>query len=273
MKKILLLFTALAALLSLGGCGENSNKLMAGASPATSALSFYVCDGSDPDFPVRSYHMYDEATTREILEQLESVKVTEAPGWSPADLSGPVYGFSISDTEGWSIDGAWCNGFWVSGDGSVYTYDFDFEALLGGYDWNFGSRFRSTTVLPCARYLMEGKDGWHTALMTPSGDLTPPEGVTMELLGFEDGTLTVRYTNHGSEEWCFGEYYSLDVLLDGVWYVVPTTPGNWGFTDIGYLLSAGDSREESYSLTMYGTLPAGTYRIRAFDLSADFVIE
>ena len=273
MKRMIYMLLALTLLLSLTACGESSNGFFADASPSTSALTFYVCDGSDPEYPVRSYHMFNGATTREILDKLEAVKVKEAPDWTPEDVSGPVYGFDMGKKDGFSIRGAWCNGHWICDDGSVYTYDFDFEALMADYEWDFGNHFRSTTVLPCSRHLTMDEQGWYAELLQPSADLQPPENITLELVSQESNAITLRFENTGREEWMFGEYYALDVLLDGAWYEVPPTPGNWGFNDIGYMLSAGDSREESYLLTMYGELPAGTYRIVVYDLSAEFVVE
>ena len=82
--------------------------------------------------------------------------------------------------------------------------------------------------------------------------------------------VTVELRNDSGEEWCFGEYYSLEVCLDGTWYIVPRTPENWMFTSIGYMLDHKEKQEKSYNLMSYGTLPAGDYRLVVEEMTAEF---
>jgi hypothetical protein len=58
-------------------------------------------------------------------------------------------------------------------------------------------------------------------------------------------------------------------LFDGVWYEIPPIPGHWGFNDNGIIIQNGEVQEKTYDLTMYGSLPAGTYRFVAFGLSIE----
>jgi len=111
------IFAAVLALLILAGCtGEPvSNGLMAGASPDTSALSLYFYDGEQGH---RSY-IFDADTTRKVLAELDSVKATQAVNWTLADVKPPLYGLWISKTDGWSLNVAWSNGYWVAQDGTA----------------------------------------------------------------------------------------------------------------------------------------------------------
>ena len=64
----------------------------------------------------------------------------------------------------------------------------------------------------------------------------------------------------------FGEYYMVEVFLDGAWYGIPFVNGN--FIGIGYSTYPGASLSYScYPVFSYGILPAGQYRlIKEFDL-------
>lgn len=81
----------------------------------------------------------------------------------------------------------------------------------------------------------------------------------------------VTFRNDSGEEWCYGKYFHLEVLLDGVWYVVPTA-SELDFPDIAMLLPAGKEQQEEYWLAPYGELPAGTYRIVVEGMADSFVI-
>lgn len=270
MKRILTLAAALVCVLILAGCGSKGNTLMENASPGTSALALYVYDG---ETTTRGF-IFDSAVENEILDDLASVSAKEAPDWSPKQITLPIYGLEISDTEGWSINVAWSNGYWITQDGTAYRFNYDFEALEADYEWTSKDTWPTISVMPCAYYLTLDDSGWNSAILSPAKDVSAPENVTAELISQTEEKLTVALTNTGTEEWCYGVYYYLDVLLDGTWYSVPATPGNWGFVDIGIILPAGKTQNETYDLTMYGNLPAGQYRLMADQcIPVEFAIE
>ena len=83
--------------------------------------------------------------------------------------------------------------------------------------------------------------------------------------------VTVALSNHSGEAYLSGEDCSLQVKLDGTWYVVPTTPGeNWGFPSTANILRPSETNEIACSLAMYGELPHGTYRIVKDGLAVEF---
>ena len=274
MKKILALLLCAALILPLFGCGSKStdtpgkNDLWNEASPETSAMQLFAFDKTGG----RSMITFNQADEHAILERLSAVKATPVTDWTAKQVKLPVYGIEIGSADGWGVHAAWSNGYLILRDGSVYQFDFDFSALEKDYGWEPGFReIKSISAMPCGRLLSQGPDGWIASHLTPIDSLTPPDGVSMVLKEQTADRLTVELTNNSGTEWCYGEYFSLNVLLDGVWYDAPVLDDkNYAFIDIGILLNAGESHEKSYSLDAYGTLPEGTYRLTAFGLNAEF---
>lgn len=77
--------------------------------------------------------------------------------------------------------------------------------------------------------------------------------------------ITVKFENRDSLTWFFGEYYSIQVLLDKTWYYVPTV-SEWAVHDLGHELDPGQSTTMTYSLLPYGKLQPGHYRIACGDV-------
>lgn len=142
-----------------------------------------------------------------------------------------------------------------------------------GCGWEDERTWASTSVLPCARHLVQRGDMWYPAFMTPAEEPEAPEGVSMALTGREEDTLTVTYTNGGAERWEYGLDYDIQVLLNGAWYEVPCVPGNWIIHDILCRVDVGESREETYWLEPYGDLPAGQYRLAAEGMAVEFTVD
>ncbi|MCL1896749.1 MAG: hypothetical protein FWG03_09400 [Clostridiales bacterium] len=261
---ILALISLCALLIGTAACGRTvSNGLMAGASPSTSALELSYYDGEKG----RSSFIYDSETTNDILKELDAVKAAEARDWSLDDITFPVYGFWICATDGSGIFAAWSNGYWIAGDGAVYSFDFDFERLEQAYKWEDKREFSEFSYFPCARYLAQDENGWSSMLLTPAEEPEPPGGITMDLGSWGEDEVSVIITNNSGAEWMYGEHYNLQVLLGGLWYTVPAVPGHWAFNDIGLIVQNGEEQEKTYNLFMYGELPAGTYRLTGYGLS------
>ena len=96
--------------------------------------------------------------------------------------------------------------------------------------------------------------------------------------GSDGENLTVEFTNNGEETWFYGEYYSIQVLIDGKRYYVPTVEP-WVVHDLGHELQPGQTLTMTYSLAPYGTLKPGSYIIACGDIGnktnvyyADFVV-
>lgn len=245
------------------------NTLMQNASPDTSALALYRYDGKT----VKRWFLFDSSVEKEVLNALSLVDVKKADSWSPEQVNFPVYGLEICDMEGWDIQAAWSNGYWIAQDGTAYSFNYDFEALKADYDWTDEDVFETVSVLPCSRLLCQSKEGWFPAMLSPAGALSAPDNISLSLISQTDDTLTVMFSNHGKEEWTYGKGFGLHTLIDGVWYVVPTVPGSWGVEDIAMILPAGKSREETYNLTFYGNLPGGNYRLAIEGLTVEFSVD
>ena len=253
-------------IISMTSCGKTlSNGLMEGASPNTSVLALYYYNGEN----VSCSYIYDSNTTKNILNELDAVKATEVKNWSLKDITQPIYGLWITATDGSGIFVAWSNGYWIDQVGTVYSFDFSFADLEKKYPWSDKREFLSFVDFPCARFLTQDERGWNGMLLTPAAELEPPDGVTMTLESWDKDTVKVNIANHRGTDWMYGEHYSLQLLLDGVWYEIPTTPGNWVFNDIGLVVQADERQSKIYHLTIYGELPAGTYRIVAYGLSVE----
>ena len=269
MKKLIALLLSLTLLLGVCACNQttgNGNDLFQAASPSTSALCFFW---AEKDSSLTGW-IYDSAVIQEILSALSQVDAVLVDRWTPEKADYPVYGISIMDTEGYPIEAAWTNGYLILQDGSVYKFNYDFSKLKESYDWD---DITERPYLPCQYYLARNGSQWYPKFLTPAEHEPAPENISLTVTAADNNQVTALLTNQGNEEWLYGEAYSLDVLLDGVWYSVPMEPSvNWGFTSIGYTLGAGSSKEKSYYLNMYGDLPSGTYRLVVEGLTAKFEI-
>lgn len=272
MKAKALLSAALTAaiLLTMPACsGHVSNGLLKDASPATSALALYVYDGES----VSRGFLFGTEEVEDVLNRLDAVEAKPVEDWSPSEVTTPIYGLEIGGKSGETLHAAWTGGRWITEDGSVYDYSFDFDSLRENENWEEWDDLFSTALLPCARYLMEDENGWNPALLTKAEALDPPEDVTMTLESWDGGEVTVTFQNSGDAEWTYGEYFGLQVLLEGEWYEVPAAEGDYAFIDIAYILPAGERQSKTYSLSMYGDLPAGTYRLTVEGMSVEQTIE
>ena len=274
MKKLIAGVLCAAFLLSLFGCskapaaGNEKNHLWDQASPETSAMQLYVFDKGIG----RVFITFNQTDERAILDRLAAVSAVSVTDWTPDKVKQPVYGIEIGSQDGTGVHASWSNGYLILRDGAVYQFDFDFSTLEKDFEWEQDNRvMESLSSMPCGRLLSEGANGWLPDRLLPVGDLTPPEGISMALKEQSAEAITVELTNNSGTEWCYGEYFSLHTLLDGVWYEVPVLDDkNYAFNDIGIILSAGSSQEKTYSLSMYGNLPKGTYRLAMYGLSAEF---
>lgn len=93
---------------------------------------------------------------------------------------------------------------------------------------------------------------------------------------------TLILVNKSETQYTYGEQTGLETYRDGAWYNVPMLAGA-AWTDIGYLLYPGKTREDVFNIQYYyGKLPAGTYRATktlypekgaSLTLTAEFKVE
>lgn len=82
----------------------------------------------------------------------------------------------------------------------------------------------------------------------------------------EGKDITVKIKNLTDKVFCYGEYYSIQIIIEGVWYYVPMTEENV-VHDLGHELSPGATDSMTYSLSPYGgKLNPGHYRIACCDI-------
>jgi hypothetical protein len=268
-KLLIAVLLSLLLAFNIASCGKAaSNGLMKDASPDTSALLLYYYDGEN----INCSYMFDTGAAKKILGELDAVKVNEAEDWSLGDITLPIYGLYITATDGSGIFASWSNNYWISQDGTVVTFNFDFKKLREEYPWTDEGAFTSFSMFPNARLMTQDENGWNNTLLSASEEPDAPGGVTMELDSWDSDTVSVIISNKNDTEWMYGEHYTLQVLLDDVWYDIPPTPGNWGFNDIGLIVQPGEEQEKTYSLAMYGKIPPGTYRLVAYGLTVENLI-
>lgn len=56
--------------------------------------------------------------------------------WSSELFTAHAYGFHMGDTDGGALEEVWSNSYWITKDGEVYSFDFDFGAFSDKYDWS-----------------------------------------------------------------------------------------------------------------------------------------
>lgn len=274
LKQLLTVIVSFVCICGLTACAkQEANMLLQNASPSTSALSFYQYS----DNMSARYIIYDTKTVEQILDQLSQITAKEVNDWSYDKVTYPIYGFEIGGKDGFSVNAAWSNGYWIAQDGSAYQYAFDFTTLLEQYDWEQIDGTVELTYFPCASRLLKDERGWNQALLSPAPELSAPEGIIAKLESYTDDKLTVSFSNQSSQEWFYGTYYYLQVLLEDAWYKIPMEGSDWGFHDIGYIVPEDTTNEQTYYLKAYGILPPGRYQLvayqLAYQLAVDFIIE
>ncbi len=261
MRKYILTVAAGLTALLLTAC-SGGNTLLEGASPESSALALYKYENGT----VTSFWLYDTETEEQLLAALAEVDAKEND-WTLTDLEKSVYGLGIGAGEGF-LTAAWSDGHWITSDGTVYDFDFDFAALETAYPWDDVESYAAEGLpvgFPALRAMSLTENGWNAAILAPSEALTPSEGITMELVSRTDTEITVEYGNRSGQEAGLGKYFAMQVQLDGVWYAIPPER-ELMFEDIAYVFPADGTFEMTYDISPYGTLPAGTYRLVSEDM-------
>ena len=281
MKRILPLILCLALALPLAACGEgDGNTLFDKASPWTSVMTFYYFDGESG----WSDWISDEDTEKELLAELAKVRAKPVENFSSDKVTYPMYGVSIGTADGLGLSMLWTNGYLITRYGEVYKFDYDFGKTIDSLDWgnewtqspSYSSHRDISHVsgMPNVRWLALEDGKWNVAYLKPAAKLSAPANVSMELAEWTDESVTVSFLNNSGEEWGYGRDFSLQVLMDGTWYIVPQTPNeNWGFTSDLLIVESGKTKSENYYLSSYGDLPAGHYRLVVEGLSVEHDIE
>lgn len=124
----------------------------------------------------------------------------------------------------------------------------------------------AAAVLAAALLASCGKEGFDPIKLERSQAEAISDDVTMHLSenvvreGCPELSLTLM--NHTAQEFTYGTQYTLEVYLDGAWYIIPADEDLY-FTAIGVVLGADGINSEQIDLADYysGALPEGRYRI------------
>jgi hypothetical protein len=237
----------------------------------------------------------DAGIIQKIMAEIETANITETKNWSFEDITLPIYGLLIHNSDNEYIFGAWSNNHWISQDGTVYTFNFNFEKFVSEYATINAIETMSFTDFPCARFLTQNENQWNTALLTPAKELNPPKNITATLNSWDSPTVNVTVTNKSDTPYPKSlNEWKPQVLLDGVWYQVPLISKYWvnywlqywaqcadgvnyegtlfGLGLLGhYILDipCGESYEEIGHIGCFGELPIGTYRLESQGLTVE----
>lgn len=264
MKK---LFCMAALLLCLTACSSRVD-LMPQASPQTSALCLTVYDGET----ITRQHLFETDIVRaKALADFQNAKA------EPADvdlttLQPPFYGLEMGGTDSDSVYGLWSDGYFIRGDGTAYTFDYDFEAFRQQYKFEEPEKFSALTLLPCVHYLAKSETGWNTAVLTPSDHIEADPSVTVELIEQTETHLVLEFTNAAEEEWGYGHAFYLETQVDGHWYRIPAEQ-DVVFTEELMIVMPGATAQERCWIEPYGMLPAGRYRLILQEIAVEFSVE
>ena len=85
---------------------------------------------------------------------------------------------------------------------------------------------------------------------------------SLEVTAVADSSVTVCFTASRPGDWYYGEQFTLEREIDGIWYKVPVVSDNNSFFLTAYHIQAGEPTAKTYYYQwQYGTLPIGHYRI------------
>ncbi len=250
---------AAALITPLVGCGSTVSKkevsdYLSDATPESSALAFYVYDGSTTTIR----YLFDESSVKDILSDLSKVKALPVADYGVSKASAPFYGINIGAGDQGELDILFAGGYAILGDGRGYEFNYSFSGFEGRYAWR-ETTYIGGMAMPCSYYVATGQTGWKQEFLAPS-DSDVNERLNVEKAGESGTKLELKVTNNLGMDWRYGEYWHLEAQLGDTWYKLPCKKALY-FNDIAYELPMGNSRTHTYDLSYYGELPAGAYRL------------
>lgn len=263
-KKIPLICCLCVCLLTLfAACGK-SNGLLAEVIPEKDKMVTLMEYQKEDSV---SYTMSDSEAVDKFLEQIDRLSVEPATEWTNEQVTLPIYGIAVmqkpeGDALGAHITyGYWSNGYWITADGQAYKMKLPAEKLKEDYAWEKEKPFSSIRILAAVKPLVVDEQGWKKELLTEAQSAATIPGLVTSATK-EGDTLTVSVDNQGETAYMGDKYdYVLEVCLDEVWYDLPFAV--WGRYSRGEVpwFDSGVKSTLTYSLNIYDSLPAGTYRL------------
>ena len=85
---------------------------------------------------------------------------------------------------------------------------------------------------------------------------------SLKVTAVADSSVAVRFTVSRPGDWYYGEQFTLEREIDGIWYKIPVVSDNNSFLLTAYHIQAGEPTVKTYYYRwLYGALPIGHYRI------------
>ena len=213
------------------------------------------------------YTMSETEEVDKLLGQIDRLSAEPVKEWTNELVTLPIYCVAVlQKPEGEALEahityGYWSNGYWIAADGQAHQMKLPVEKLKADYAWEEEKPFSSITNLGVVGPLVLNEKGWKKELLTEAQPAATIPGLVTSATK-EGDTLTVSIDNQGESGFAGDKYtYVLEVCLDEVWYELPFAV--WGRHEKGDvpLIKPGVKTTLSYSLSIYDSLPEGTYRL------------
>lgn len=262
-KKILLLCCLCVGLMTLfAACGKSNGLFVGLTEREYEQLHIVAYEGGNGT----GCYTEDAKAIDEIFHSLDMVSAKKAEEWSTSLVTDPIYAVIASYKEEESIIpeffyGYWSNGYYITADGAVFHFSYDFDKLMDKSVFTGKTEDISIADMPKSGMLVSDTPGWKKEFLTEAAPANEVAGLVTQMVGLADKKLTVSYVHQGESALEFGpEEYVLEVKLDDSWYELP--PERVWRTDIGqwHEINPGRQGTECFDLSVYGDLPKGKYR-------------
>lgn len=261
--KLLAVCLCVGLLTLFASCGK-SNGLFADVNSEKDMLVAFVEYQKEASV---SYTMSDTEEVDSFLEQIDRLSAEPAKEWTNELVTLPIYCVAVmqkpeGDALGAHITyGYWSNGYWIAADGQAYKMKLPTESLKADYEWEEEKPFSTIRTLAAVKPLVVDEQGWKKEFLTEAPPAATIPGLVTSATK-EGDTLTVSIDNQGESGYMGDKYdYVVEVCLDEVWYELPFAVwGRYSRGDVPWF-DPGVKSTLTYSLDIYGSLPAGTYRL------------
>ncbi len=263
-KRILLGCICMGIMTLFASCNKEPNELLKDMIPEKDKTVVFMEYQKEDSV---SYTMSDETEVDRFLEQIRQLSAKPAKDWTNERVTLPIYGVAVAQEaddealEPYITYGYWSNGYWIMPDGKAYKVKLPAEKIKKDYTWESENAFSSVVDAGKIGPLVSDAEGWRKELLTEAQPAATVPGLVTSAAKYGN-TLTVTIENQ-SEQAYMGEKddYVLEVCLDEVWYEIPVAV--WVRYERGDVLSIlpGQKTKMRYSLSIYDSLPDGTYRL------------
>lgn len=267
MKNLLLIILVLACLLLFPGCTTDKATDPVFSFPREKVQSFSVYTYDTDENTTTSNWVYTEKDMRDFLDYLEKLSGTRVDELDPTALPSSFYGIELN------VDNPYIllilGDYAINYKGEYYKIDGQKAVKMCQSIVNDTRVGEGVSYILNHRYLSLLEGVWDTTYMTKSSYTEAPvENASMTMLESSidprKDRLILTLENHTGNTLQFGSMYSLEVLVDDIWYYIGdmiNSNNNIGWTSILYMLQDEESMGDTYHLQYLQPLPVGTYRL------------